>query len=288
MIIDRLAGESRWVRDFCNRARIIQAPFAIFPPHESSLKAKTALVPRDGQLISGQFAKPPFESVVMFGNGEEGREQGALFVASASAEAVESELVRNAPSDTSHVLAVTVVGKTQRFDCLVVYRFLVLCGEHYTAPPHMDLVVHLSRQAFLDVNGFGPEQAGATFQIDSSDWESFIGHQVGALAACFALLNCRNVVRKTVSPDAKLQRARKKSNKLPLYSFSTLAVAGFGVKGAVPRAIHWVRGHFKEYTPERPLFGKIAGLFWWEPHLVGGGEGSAIGPSEDVLYEASQ
>ncbi len=34
-------------------------------------------------------------------------------------------------------------------------------------------------------------------------------------------------------------------------------------------AIHLVRGHFKEYTPDKPLFGKIAGLFWWEPHLAG-------------------
>lgn len=288
MIIDRLAAQSSWVRDFCNRAKILQAPFAIFPPHESSLSAKRVLVPRDGQMISGQFAKPPFEAAVIFGNGDEGREQGALFVASAPAAAFESELVRSAREKPTHVLSVTVVGETERFDCLVVYRFLVLCGEHFASPPQMELVVHLSKDAFFEVNGFLPENAGAVFQIEAKDWENFVAHQVGAVAACFALLNCRNVVQKANSPDEKLQRARRKAKKLPLYAFSTLQVRGFGEKNSAPRAIHWVRGHFKEYTPERPLFGKIAGLFWWEPHLVGapGSESSGTGGrAEDVLNQ---
>jgi hypothetical protein len=157
----------------------------------------------------------------------------------------------------------------------------------------MELVLHLSKQAFIEVNGFLPEDAGAVFDIDASDWQNFVEHQVGAIAACFALLNCRNVVRKTTIPDEKLQRSRRKSNKIPLYSFSTLAVTGFGKKAGLARAIHWVRGHFKEYTPERPLFGKISGLFWWEPHLVGspneGGSGAsgAGDATEDVLDQTA-
>jgi hypothetical protein len=206
---------------------------------------------------------------------------------------VQREHLGAAPEDTTHVLLVTVVGQTDRFECLVVYRFLVFCGDHFTAPPHMELVLHLSKQAFIEVNGFLPEDAGAVFDIDASDWQNFVEHQVGAIAACFALLNCRNVVRKTTIPDEKLQRSRRKSNKIPLYSFSTLAVTGFGKKAGLARAIHWVRGHFKEYTPERPLFGKISGLFWWEPHLVGspneGGSGAsgAGDATEDVLDQTA-
>jgi hypothetical protein len=30
-----------------------------------------------------------------------------------------------------------------------------------------------------------------------------------------------------------------------------------------------VRGHFKQYTAERPLFGRFTGLYWWQPHLAG-------------------
>jgi hypothetical protein len=28
-------------------------------------------------------------------------------------------------------------------------------------------------------------------------------------------------------------------------------------------------GHRKTYTAERPLFGKLVGSFWWQPHLAG-------------------
>jgi hypothetical protein len=35
------------------------------------------------------------------------------------------------------------------------------------------------------------------------------------------------------------------------------------------RPLHWVRGHFKAYRPERPLFGKYHGRFWWQPALHG-------------------
>ena len=65
MIIDKLAEESRWVREFCDSAHVIQAPFAVFPPHESTLPNRDALVPKNGRMISGQFAKPPFNRTVI-------------------------------------------------------------------------------------------------------------------------------------------------------------------------------------------------------------------------------
>jgi hypothetical protein len=33
--------------------------------------------------------------------------------------------------------------------------------------------------------------------------------------------------------------------------------------------MHFRRGHFKEYTSEKPLFGKYTGAFWWEAHVAG-------------------
>lgn len=271
MIIDRLATESEWVRKFIDRARVIEAPFALLPPWESRLIGKAALVPRDGDRISGQFAKPPFPNVVIFGNGDEGREQGALLVQSTEVAHVDKRFLELVPADATHVLLVTVTGMTPRFDCLVAYRFLSFCGEHFSSTPHMDLVHEMSKQAFVQINGFSPERVGAELAIDENDWRSFIQHQVGAIAALFALLNCRNVVSSRVVPDAKLQRARQKAGKHPLYAYATLKMRSATSSNGSDklRPIHWVRGHFKEYTPERPLFGKISGLFWWEPHLVG-------------------
>lgn len=34
-------------------------------------------------------------------------------------------------------------------------------------------------------------------------------------------------------------------------------------------ALHMMRGHFKTYTPEAPLFGKRVGTWWWQPGLRG-------------------
>jgi hypothetical protein len=30
-----------------------------------------------------------------------------------------------------------------------------------------------------------------------------------------------------------------------------------------------VRGHFKHYTAEAPLFGRMTGTWWWSPTLKG-------------------
>ena len=95
---------------------------------------------------------------------------------------------------------------------------------------------------------------------------------MGTLAALFALMSCKNVIRSSVVPDRRQQRSRARSGKLPLFNFSTLKVKPMGGNhrdGNQTGEIHWVKGHFKEYTKERPLFGKIAGLFWWETHLAG-------------------
>jgi hypothetical protein len=34
-------------------------------------------------------------------------------------------------------------------------------------------------------------------------------------------------------------------------------------------SLHFVRGHFKNYTDEAPLFGRLTGSYWWESHARG-------------------
>jgi hypothetical protein len=34
-------------------------------------------------------------------------------------------------------------------------------------------------------------------------------------------------------------------------------------------ALHLMRGHFKTFTPDNPLFGKRVGAFWWDPIVRG-------------------
>jgi hypothetical protein len=35
------------------------------------------------------------------------------------------------------------------------------------------------------------------------------------------------------------------------------------------KALHIVRGHFKDYTKGSGLFGKYQGIYWWDAHVAG-------------------
>ena len=95
------------------------------------------------------------------------------------------------------------------------------------------------------------------------------------------IINCQNVVFKDVEPPYKVNRKRIKNGKTPLYSYKILEVVKGKPKsknaGSVPWnytspenvRFHLCRGHFKTFTEDKPLFGKYAGTFWWNPHSRG-------------------
>lgn len=100
---------------------------------------------------------------------------------------------------------------------------------------------------------------------------------VAATLAGIVLLNCRNVVtERTGGADQAVNRRRAAKGKKPILSYHVLKVGGMvprsegGRPGSgIMQRIHLCRGHFKRYTPERPLFGRYHGLFWWEPCVRG-------------------
>jgi hypothetical protein len=103
---------------------------------------------------------------------------------------------------------------------------------------------------------------------------SAAGAYAERVVAAFALLNCRNVVHELVEPAQS--RASRRRGDPPPYRYHVLKVRpGLSRQRAAaastgdPVAIHWVRGHFKIYTTESPLFGRLAGCYWWQPHLAG-------------------
>lgn len=85
---------------------------------------------------------------------------------------------------------------------------------------------------------------------------------LGALRIVFAaigVLNCSNIVTRRHDPDAKLQKARAKRGKQPLFSYHTLEIdptasreAGVDMGGthASPR-VHLRRGHIRQFAPGR-------------------------------------
>jgi hypothetical protein len=93
------------------------------------------------------------------------------------------------------------------------------------------------------------------------------------------LLGCKNITTEKIIPSAKLNLKRVRSGKLPIFDYKILNVFIPGNKKnkqdidkqepIFHNRIHLCRGHFKEYTEERPLFGFLTGRYWWQPSVRG-------------------
>lgn len=96
-------------------------------------------------------------------------------------------------------------------------------------------------------------------------WNLIAGE--GIIECFLTAMNCINVRRVKTVPDPKLQKARTKRGKKPLFSFWTLELQGRTEKGAPqggthagPR-LHLRRGHPRQFTP--------GSWTWVQPHMVG-------------------
>lgn len=95
----------------------------------------------------------------------------------------------------------------------------------------------------------------------------------------FSLLNCKNIV--TVEEQRKKNQAARLAKKTgrPCDTYKTLRIKVGGELVRFPSAdssgehkdqpLHRVRGHFKTYTQEKPLLGKLTGRYFWHPHVRG-------------------
>jgi hypothetical protein len=92
------------------------------------------------------------------------------------------------------------------------------------------------------------------------------------------LLNSKNIGTVIIEPSKQLNKSRKKRGKQELFTYKMLKVITPNVAGRSNETcnqlnehnrIHFCRGHFKSYTQDAPLFGKIVGLWWWQAHVRG-------------------
>jgi len=96
------------------------------------------------------------------------------------------------------------------------------------------------------------------------------------LNAMLLLLSCKNIATEDVLPPEKVNKKRRKNNKTELFTYKVLKIKTTN-KNQTSQAnnplyhnrLHLCRGHFKQYFPTKPLFGKFCGLYWWEPHIRG-------------------
>jgi hypothetical protein len=118
---------------------------------------------------------------------------------------------------------------------------------------------------------------GSTFGDDHYEGLSY--HACNIIWLTCYILNSKNIYQQEILPPQKVNAKRIRKGKLPLYSYKVLNVKLFGTPETSSIAqysdplnhnrLHLCRGHFKEFTDEKPLFGKYTGLFWWQPTIRG-------------------
>ena len=100
-----------------------------------------------------------------------------------------------------------------------------------------------------------------------------------------SFMHCHNVSVDTVAPPPKLAKAHRKRHGVPLVRFRTINIEpmrrilhseGHAHESSIKKALHICRGHFRTYTPEKPLFGKIAGTVFVPMHARGSATKSVI------------
>lgn len=92
-----------------------------------------------------------------------------------------------------------------------------------------------------------------------------------------SLMHAKNVTLENEFIDPKIVRRRAKDGK-PAITFKVLQINPIRRQSdkehsagetAAKRAMHIVRGHFKDYRDGAGLFGKFKGLYWWDMHVAG-------------------
>jgi hypothetical protein len=90
--------------------------------------------------------------------------------------------------------------------------------------------------------------------------------------------HCKNVDQIEVVPGDKLARAYQRRHGHPLTRYwvldiepmkRVLARDGEAQQRGLRHALHICRGHFKTYTAEGPLFGRVTGTYWWADQVRG-------------------
>jgi hypothetical protein len=288
-IVDRLAVESRWVREFADRAHVVKVPFSIFAADLQwrQTRIPAELIPRfpDGRLRTTD-ARAPFPKVVIMSELEE---LGALFVeegdpSGMSFDAGLGEVIR---ALRARLIASLPPGRNHsHFVCdtfIMVGRAPGSTEEGMSVastPTFSEDLIRANREVNpeLTTEEWRRQLSTATDSLEESLNSTQI-HVLFSVAVTFTLLNTKNIVQERTEPriDRAIRRRIERGERAP-YIFHTLKYRPFGKRtvsdgtgsgeGSLV-ALHMVRGHFRTYTEAAPLFGKYTGRWWWQPHVRG-------------------
>jgi hypothetical protein len=109
-------------------------------------------------------------------------------------------------------------------------------------------------------------------------WNDELKFYLYASLLTISFMHCKNVDLVDHDPPEALARKHLRRHGVPLVRYSTLDIEpmrrvlardGHADTGGLASAMHICRGHFKTFTAEAPLFGKLTGAYWWADHVRG-------------------
>jgi|GEM_PF-5759437 len=165
-------------------------------------------------------------------------------------------------------------------------EFHVYIKAFYDATGDKDLI-------YVGTNFRGVGDTGETSPVFiNPSWERYISQgiisrqlliEICSREVCNVLYanmfaHCRNVTYYEKNHPEKLRKRNEKRGKVPQETYRILDIDGLQKQakseateseGELKRALHICRGHFRTYTEESPLFGKVTGTFWVPMHKRG-------------------
>lgn len=128
-----------------------------------------------------------------------------------------------------------------------------------------------------------------------SEFLDAAGSSLLPFAFALQLLHCKNVETTPIQVAPKVKMRREKAG-IPTVEYKMLSIAPLrkaiqaagenqGAGSSVKRALHFVRGHFKDFSQGKGLFGKYQGLYWWHDQARGDANKGVIDKDYRVKYE---
>jgi hypothetical protein len=174
--------------------------------------------------------------------------------------------------------------------CLVFFRpetpdvMLIYCVQCHPVKGWQILPVVASVTINLDFSMDGQEMWLSDFYTDYK-WPKTdllrlkitIAQVVSTFHVFLLLMSCKNISTEVIKAPEALNKKRRKNGKQEIFDYHVLNVVVPSKKQGYRESteplshvrIHLCRGHFKEYTADHPLFGKLTGRYWWQPHVRG-------------------
>lgn len=94
-----------------------------------------------------------------------------------------------------------------------------------------------------------------------------------------SFMHCKNV--SVISHEPKIGNRKKRGRNAPEVRYHTLQIEpmkkllnreGNAEETGIKHALHICRGHFKDFTKGKGLFGRYKNVFWWDSQVRGSGE----------------